>query len=692
MALPRPLVALAVLIGLTCMGSAAAQCTRGPTTSELSIKGFGAAYFEQVRTDSAHDLVEFYGGVCLAGEGVAWTVLADRITVRGLSGELSVDADNATLLVDGWRLQATNLTADRRRLEMSTVRLESRDVTGTALRAAVDLEAGSVELTRPDLGGSSFHVRGTRAVLDLQAATVSDPVLTSCTCAGAPFYDVSGSSAQVDLATQRVQLADGRLRVGAVVVPLGRSVTLDAATLASLTVPVKVAYVATDAATGVVGTGLGVTLGPLDLAPGVSTEVGATGLDAAYPLAGLALLRGTTPEARFEFGVVAGGPRLTMTSDHAVAPWFDVGFDTRVYGPAERDGLREGVLHARVHQRLAWLGGGVALAGFAAASSQTVGGATVAGPRLGAAFSGTASTPASAWGAASLRWRLAATAYPAQGASQWGVELEPGYRAELGPVRLRVSYLARFTDGGSPFTTTLDRLEPAQRLSLDARLASGSAAGWTVRAGLAARYDAVASSGVVPGLNQVDLSAGLGHRVGSWTIDVDAKAALAGILAPDGARDGFLQAGVSATHARWTFGAEARYGFAPDPPGLTRLQLSAAVPIDLPTVELRPYLAVDLAPTLTGGAWPAISGHGLDVTFLTCCGALSLGYRDQDGVWTVSMAVDLQRRAATGTAAGACPSTPASADALRAPSAAPTCTAGGSAAGIMAGAAPAGPP
>ncbi|MEJ2359158.1 MAG: hypothetical protein P8Y13_13920 [Deinococcales bacterium] len=603
---------LLALVAFAAFGVASAQCTRGPTTSELSIRGFGAAYFQQVRTDSAHDRVEFYGGVCLTGEGVAWTVLADRVTVTGLRGDLSVSARSPTLHLQGWTLTAAELHATRQRLAMTTVHVAGKELTGTASAVAVDLQDGTMQLDQVMLEGATFTVRGSRAEFQSGRVTVTGPRITTCTCAGPPLYEVVGSSARVDVQGQSVVLQGGRLKAGAVTVPLSDTVTLSEQTLKQLTVPVKVEYVPSDAAAGVTGTGLGVTVGPIGLAPGVRADLGGTGLDPTYPFSAVALLKGRGPDGAFTFGKAPGGFRFQMTSDHALLPWLDAGFDTRVLEPDNRDGLREGVLHARAHTALPpvlpGVRGNVALQLVAAASSQTPSRSSeVVGPRLRAEGSVKLATGAAPWGQAGLRVAASGSLYPDQRASQWGVDLEPSYGVTAGPLELQVGYLARFTDSGSPFTTTLDRLEPAQRPSLTASVQGALAPGWRASSKLAVTYDLVGSPSVDAGLNRFDVSGSLTRQLGDWRLRASAEAALAGVLDPNGERDGYVQVGLDAQDGGLEFGTRARYTSAPDPTGLDRLELSAAVPIDLPGVTVRPYLALNFAPTVATGTLPAIS-------------------------------------------------------------------------------------
>jgi len=350
---------------------------------------------------------------------------------------------------------------------------------------------------------------------------------------------------------------------------------------------------------------------------------------------------------------------------------------------------------------------------LAAGSSQAPATGPVAGARVGAKASLRIGTAPAPWGRVTLRTAASTTLYPDQGASQWGVDLQPGYGVRVGPVQVDLGYLARFTDSGSPFTTTLDRLEPAQRPSLDLKVKDAWGAGWSASASFSARYDLVASPSVDVGFNRLHVGATVARRSGAWQVSASVDSALEGALAPNGERDGYLQGSVTVTDGGLEFGARARTTWAPDPAGLDRLELSAAVPIELPGVELRPYLALNFAPTVTAGALPAVSGHGLDLTFVSCCGALQLGYRDQDGTWSVSVSVDLQRRAVASTqaSAGGCGGTSAPETTLAAAGGdAATCDAGApagpagaangpasgstaaSGTGIMAGAAPGTPP
>lgn len=671
-----------------------AQCEPAAGASELTIHGFASAYFQQFRTDTANGTVELYGGVCLVGGTPAWTLAAERVTVRGLKGELRVLAAGPTLTAFGWSVQARELEATGDRLDLRVVRLTGHGVDGNAERAQLDLASGGLTLTGIDLHGAAFYLQGDVATVDGDRMTVTAPRVTSCRCSGPPLYRVTGASARVDVQAERIVLTGGHVDVGGVQVPLANEATIDAQTLRALTLPITVEYVESSSTNGSEGTGLNVILTHLGLAPGVYARVGAAGLDGGHTLAGVALLKGSSDGASFTFGKASTGMRFEAKSDHALTPWFDAGFDTTVLEPGNRDTLREGVLHGRFHTEVAPLGGSAALTLFAAASSQQPSAGEVAGARLGGKASLTAASPAGeAWGRASMWVGVQASAYPDHGATQWGVDIEPGYALKTGPLALTASYKARFTDGGSPFTTSLDRLEPVERPSATVSVKGGLAPGWRASARLAARYDLIGTSSVDAGLNRLDVGASVTRTLGDWKLTASGDAVLAGVLAPNGERDGYLEAGLAGARGGFELGALARFRYEPTADGLDLLQVSAAVPVRVPGVELRPYLALDFAPTVRAGVLPAISGHGLDVTLPTCCGALKLGYRDDRGTWTLSFAVDLQTGSAATAGAASCPSAQAVAPVIVPRNDTPgQCPAASGTAGIMTGAATGPPP
>src|SRR5690606_27942680 len=96
-------------------------------------------------------------------------------------------------------------------------------------------------------------------------------------------------------------------------------------------------------------------------------------------------------------------------------------------------------------------------------------------------------------------------------------------------------------------------------------------------------------------------------------------------------------------------GVRSQFGLTTTDPGLRSLEFRTGVPFAFETFEFRPFAAVDFAPTILHGELPALSGVGLDVTFVTCCGSLTVGVVNDRGSWAGSVAVDLERRPAAGS-------------------------------------------
>ncbi len=633
-------VLLTLSFGLA--GLAAAQCNAGPDMSTLSVEGFGTAYYHDLTTDRANDRIEFFGGVCVAGQGIPWTLLADRVVLAGLSSTLELRAAEPTVLYEGWRLQAAALVATTESLRLSAVHLDGPGASGTADRLTLDLTKGEAHLSGVAVGGETFVVRGTSATLTVDSVQVQGAIITTCTCAGTPFYVVRGDEADVDLVNSSVELRNGSLVVGGLEVPLRTPLDLDEAKLADLKVPIRIAYVADDAASGTTGTGLGVTFTDLPLGLGVNADLGVTGLDPGHPLAPAVNVDVAGGEQRASFGATAGGPRYSASVTHALTPWLDAGFLVRGIEDADHDYLNEGVLSLAARTPLAPLRGNLGVRAFAAGSAQGVGGDGPVGARLGVSVDATARTPATPLGSGALIARAEVTDYPGLDAVQWGVRLRPSWDAPVGPGTATLAYDVTLTNAGSPFTTALDRLEPRSRLRASYTV-EGAWRGAAVDASARATYDLVDSGSAKAGLNGLRLHTGATVPIRAWRVKATVDAELAGILDPGADRDGWLLGGVAATDGSVELGTQVRYRWQPDATGFDLLELSAAAPFEVDDVTLKPYLALDFAPLLRGEA-PALRGHGLDATFVTCCGTFTVGYRADGATWTARVSVDLNRR------------------------------------------------
>lgn len=691
------------LAALTLFSSAWAQCERAPTTSVVTLPGFVAAYYASFRSDSANDLVDFYGGVCVTAVGGEWTVLANSVRVTGLSGTLGLIAPNATFIYGAWRITAARLDADEDTLRLSNATVAGPSVAGRSAHVTLDLKTGIIDLTDLELESAAFVVRGDGAVLRGETLTVSGAVVTTCIDVTSPVYQIEGVSAEVDLAKRSVELNGGRLALGELRIPLRETIVLSEESLASFELPVRVQFVS-DQSQQRPGAGLGVRMVGIPVQNGLTLDIGATGIDAAHDIGAVLLLKARTelPDAEggaptivtATAGLEAGRPYLDFDLSRQLTRSLTLGFDIFSGALPARDQRHEGVLSLAYRHQVTIadrrpqsqrasavfeLRGLAAVTALASAHDPTH--PWVAGSRLGVRADATVSSGATALGTFTLAVRLDATTYPQQQTHQLAARLVPTWRFGSGPFTATLSHDAWFTDSGSPFGVSVDRLMPRRRteatvrvagelwqgpttlrrpsLRLPATLVAGpSLSGY---AQLRAVHELVPEVAQPPGFRQLRSTFGLTYRVDPWEFSTNLALEVAGLVEPASGRDSFVQFGVQATRSEWPvlnssaefpnvprtnleLGINTVFGLNDGDTGLRNLEARVAVPFAFRTLELRPYLAFDFAPTVVSGLLPEWSAHGLDVTFVTCCGSFTVGYLNDRGQWSAQVAVDLERR------------------------------------------------
>lgn len=691
------------LASLSLLSAAWAQCERAPTTSEVTLPGFVAAYYASFRSDSANDLVDFYGGVCVTAVGGEWTVLADSVRVTGLSGALGLIAPNATFIYGAWRISAARLDADEDTLRLSQATVSGPSVAGRSSYVTLDLKTGVIDLSELELESAAFAIRGDGAVLRGETLLVSGAVVTTCIDVERPVYQLEGLSAEVDLASRSVELNGGRLALGELRIPLRETIVLSEETLATFELPVKVQFVS-DRTQRRPGAGLGVRMVGIPVQGGVSLDIGATGIDAEHDLGAVLLLNaraelpgeeGTRPAlVAATAGLEAGRPYLDFEVSRQLSSSLTLGFEIFSGALPARDPRHEGALSLGYRRQLPLpdrrpasqrASASVELSALAAvtalASAVDPTNPWVAGARLGVRADAALSSGSTALGTFTLSLRLDASGYPQQQAHQLGARLVPGWRFTSGPLTASISHEAWFTDSGSPFGVSVDRLTPRQRTEATVRVAGelwrGSASTrrpsllepvTTVPAPtlsgfvqLRAVHELVPEANQPPGFRQLRSTFGLSYRVHPWELSSTAAVEVAGLVDPGSGRDSFAQFGVQATRPGWPvlnpgaaepnvpqahleLGLNTVFGLTAANPGLRSLEARVAVPLAFRTLEVRPYLAFDFAPTVVSGLLPEWSAHGLEVTFVTCCGSFTVGYLNDRGQWSASMAVDLERR------------------------------------------------
>lgn len=659
---------------MTLAGWAAAQCTAGPDTSQVTIPDYLAVYYLHFTSLPDEDEVRFYGGVCVTAVGGEWTVIADEVTVVGLSGELGLRAAAPMLYWGDLRMQAANLAATTETLVLQQATIDGPDFSGDATTMVLDLFTGAVVMTEFTLAGVAFAVSGESAELIGQTLSVTNAEVTTCIGVEQTPYAIQGVRATVDLTARSVELQGGVLRLGALRIGLRPRIELTEESLERFTLPLQVSNVPDGGDPARPGSGVGVRLVGLPLGDegDATLDIGATGLDAPHTPGAVALVRlavqGAQQRVNATFGVEGGLPLLDVRAEREVTPWLDATVSLHSGAAAGETPYHEARVGLNAEADVPIPGPPsltVTAEAFAAATALAsiydLATPLVFGPRLGAAAGFTAATGRTAAGSFSVRTRAEATYYPSQGALQWAVRLNPTWRLDVAPLALQLGYDTWLTNSASPFEG-LDRRRPLARLTASAR-AAGQLATWgedrrvTGSAGVRATHDGLPTSGNPAGLNAFVADAGLTYETGVWAFDASATARLAGVLDPAPSRDAsvtyvlearrsgwpVLQEGVE-PHEQFAVRAEAIQGLLADDPGLRRLDLSVAVPLAFENLELRPSIGFDVAPLIESGLPPILSLHALDVTVITCCGSLTVGYTNKDGAVTASFAIDLERR------------------------------------------------
>ncbi|MBS3968443.1 MAG: hypothetical protein KGZ60_14390 [Truepera sp.] len=605
------------LLALLCLGGTMAWAEEGCedfSPRVLTIDGLASVWYQNLTIRDG--LAQFSGGVCV---------------------EL--------VSAPSWRLEATELASTPEGFELQAVSLSSREVTATALTARFDLAAEALILQQVTAQSPMYRLSGAQARLQGDVLWFTDALATTCVCEGEALYLVGSPEARFDLTYNRVLLREGVLKIGGLSLPLPAELTISEEALANLEAPLIVEYLPSDPERGVVGSGLGVRVPNLPLDDGLSLELGVTGLDVDYPLNAIALLRLRRPDMTAEIGKAREGWQIDVTRYERLLPWLSLTYGTRNRPYAAQDYLQEAFAGVVMQQAVPNLLGGdrLALRGelFAAGSSQVVNGSHVLSPRLGGLAGIAYRSPTTPLGRLEVAIDASLTSYPSTPSWQYGLRLRPAWTWQHAPLSVTVRYDRQWTNSGSPFSTTLDRLSPIHAVAVTAMLAGplGSGAGSLSVSG---SYNLLPEPGRNP-LQQLSLSAEAELPAYGVTVRPSLTLNAAGWFNPvaDPKSLANLQAGLEVLGDVWTVGLRARYNFVAPRPGLDRLELSSSFPLTFDTVTLTPFLALELAPLLLTAEPPRVSGHGLTVTWRSCCGTIEVGYRQHDNQFTTRLALRL---------------------------------------------------
>ncbi len=622
-------------------------CAVVPGASEFTIEDVGRVVFEELRTDRAADAVQFGGGVCLEVAGERITIRAERLEVRSLSTAPRVTGTTATVRSGPWLLGAEVLEATGQRLRLERATLVGEGLVGLAERLDLVVADGVLRASRVSVATPSLRLDLRSAHFDGTSLEGEDVVLSTCDCPPTEAgVRLEGQVVRYALARGEVEVEHGTLLLEAVRLPLPPLLTLSEALLADLRPPLTLSR---------------------DERRGWLLEVVERAVEGGRVRADLAVGDTRPPRARAYLSARDGPAdvRLVLTSggvDVRVGASFALGRDAEVrLSQRLTGGLAERVQDAaltlslgpdRALTAVPAGGFGAHATVTAALSAQQFGTRTVATPRLGALARVDAASPDGRLGVLRLRAEAGVSGYAVlPGGQQW-LGLTPRWDARFGPARVALSHAYRAVWGTSPFDDEVDAVAARHLSTLQLALRPDGDA-W--RAGLEVRYDwRPDGTRLAPhrGLERLRVD-------GRWRLDapregaaaatVAATVELAGWLDPRVDRDAFARVGVDLAwpEALVEFGVEATYALLPDAPGLRSLTLTGSAPIrpEGSNLELRPYLALDVWPTLSGAGWPAVRGHGLALLWESRYGTLDLAYRSEpDGSVTSSLAFRVELR------------------------------------------------
>ena len=690
----RLLGCLALLLAATAWASPCEQLDREGATLELA--GFGMAFFGDLRFEAATDSADISGGLCFISEArqngePLWIIEAQAMRAEALSTDPRFVVEQARLRVQGWWLESRVLrsTAQGFRLEdirfrnhspetngqaifdeqavpngqtrfedipalETNLRLSDNDVIGQAAQAEYNTLRQELVLEQVALRSARYRVSGARALLRAEQLRFEDALATTCICDGGELYVVTTPQADFDLLRDVLQVNDGVLRIAGVEIRLAEQLELSEASLADITIPLQIEYVSdTEADDGRVtrGTGLGIVLQPLRLPDGALLEVGLRGIDRDYPLRGVLLLRLEQPGLALTFGSPGEGFQADFRRQQALLPWLDVDFGINVRAWLAQDFLRQTFVGLRGQQQWQQLLGDdvndalqLELYSFAALSNQTVNDIAITSPRLGLQASGNYQSPTTALGRFRLDMQSSAIHYPSYSSSQYALRFRPQWEGVLGTWRTRLNYDVQWSNAASPFSDRLDRQEPRSRLQVDSLFRHSNATRTASFSGrVLGEYDFLASEARNP-WRQLLLQAQADIDQGAFRLRPHFSAEFARLLreVPDRQVDAYLEAGLDVDIGAWELGLLSRYNLRPLPAerDWDRLELSLQFPLEFPRVSLRPYLALDFAPTAIAGDLPSVVGYGLEAKVDTCCGVVVASFRQYNN--NVSTGVSLQ--------------------------------------------------
>ncbi|MGL4609723.1 MAG: hypothetical protein ACRCYY_08565 [Trueperaceae bacterium] len=620
-----------------------------PGATSLSLKGVDiTVYFINSTGGITTGPINFSDGVCIENSS-GLQLLTVEASVYVVDDSPNIEAKNVKLSVEGYELSADALVSTPEGLELKGVMFSGENLSGRATRATYNFTTQEIALFDSSVRGQSVTIESKRAKLVGDEATFEELTVTTCRCAGDPFYLVRADNAGYNLTTQTLHVSAGTLELASSVRFAFADITLSPESLEDFRFPVTIEYIPGNVEDG--GTGLGIRIPSLRLSDTLTVELGIVGLDEDYPTRGILVLRYKDTQANATLGFTTLGVQADLSGTKALSPWLSMTFGVNNRGWVGEDFLYESYMSTDARTSLPVFGGDafeIHEQLLLAASSQTFyeednTPTYVRDGRLASNTTMRYQFPAFGLGQLELNTQARVGYYPLNQKVQWGVRLNPRWRAAFGPVSIDASYSRQWTNGTSPFSTNLDKLENEHQLFAVTQLAGPLNNTLQGEFRVVLDYDFLDVTRYVgEGFASLAASSKLIYSVNDIKVTPHLSIELAPLMNPDLDPNfrPLLSGGLTVAGSSWEAGFSVAHDL--ELGEFDKVQTSGSFTFDVGNISLKPFLALNVLPTLEANTWPLLDGYGLDLAWHTCCGTLHVGYRQLEDQFTTTLSVSLE--------------------------------------------------
>ncbi|MCA9837605.1 MAG: hypothetical protein KC422_11850 [Trueperaceae bacterium] len=619
----------------------ALSCKDTEGAFELSLDSLGIVYFQDVNSKNDNTLLTLFNGVCLIAQD-GWQVESSEISVFFKDdGSFLMQADGIDAQVFDWEVQALKLEAYSDTLILYDLNLKGQELAGSAAEARFEISTGDISFKAVEAKTKALRVLGETATLNQDTLILQDAVATTCTCDTDALYVIEADEIGFSYTSETLSVSNGHLKIGTLDFELGNR-TFSRDTFAQFQFPITIDYSEDDSANNIRGTGLGVLVPKLAIDKNFSLEFGIFGLDSEYPLRNSFLANYASENLSFTIGNNIFGPQADFSYRQELLPWLKADFSMLNRHWLEQDFSHDASLSLLANYSLKDLNlpsASVSSTLFAAASSQTLS-TPITSARLGGKLKFSYSLNNRDWGQLSSSLEGQEIFYPSFPVQQYGVNLNLQWRKNLSPkTSVLIAYNRQWTNSGSPFSSKIDRLSPSNTLSFNFSSAERLSPEWSESISFRSSYDLLADLPGFTAFSDLALTAQLKYQSTNWSLSPYLDSHLEGLLNPNysALTDAYLDTGLRLEYEELELGSKLRFDLRDS--SLDSWEFSSGFPLSLGNVALRPFIAMDIMPSLTSGELPRISGHGLNLSWTTCCGILDVGYKQYNNQFATSFGV-----------------------------------------------------